>query len=91
MARETVLFRSEERKSRDEVAQFLRQIADRLQSGSVTLIQGEERLQLDIPTGLTLEIKVEEEQKRDGPRRSLEIEVEWREGDSGDTGGVVLG
>lgn len=89
MAEETVLFESEERKQLSEVAEFLRQLADRLDQHEVTLRQGEEELTLSIPDQVELEIKVEEEAKRKGTERSLEIEIEWMEGEGGESG-VVL-
>lgn len=89
MAEETVLFESEERKQLSEVAEFLRQLADRLDQHEVTLRQGEEELTLSVPDQVELEIKVEEEAKRKGTERSLEIEIEWMEGEGGESG-VVL-
>lgn len=90
MATEVVLFKSEERKSLREVATFVRQLADRLDQHEVTLRQGEEEVTLSIPDQVVLELKVEEEAKRSGPKYSLEIEIEWTEGEAGDTG-VALG
>jgi amphi-Trp domain-containing protein len=90
MASEVVLFESEERKSLSEVAEFLRQLADRLAQNQVTLRQGEEELTLTIPDQVVLEIKAEEEAKRKGTKQSLEIEIEWTEGEAGESG-VALG
>ena len=39
MGIETVLFKSEEKKSAKEIAEILHQIADKIESGSMTLIQ----------------------------------------------------
>jgi amphi-Trp domain-containing protein len=86
MAKEIVLFKSEERKSLTEVAAFLRELADRLDSNRVTLRQGAEELTLTIPNQVVLEIKVEDE----GTKHSLEVEIEWKEGDDA-AGGVTLG
>lgn len=76
---ETVLFKSEEKKSVQEAAEILRQIADRLEAGEVVLKQGEEEVRLLIPTNVTLEIKAEEEVKT-STKKSLEVEIEWTEG-----------
>jgi amphi-Trp domain-containing protein len=81
VAKETVLFKSEEKKSLPEVASFLRLLADKLETGQVILQQGEESLPLDIPGQVVLEIKAEEEPKKNSLKRSLEIEIEWNEGD----------
>lgn len=87
MGKETVLFSSEERHDRNSAAAFLRALADKLAEGQVILRQGERELVLDIPFHLVLEVKAEDEQKRQGTKRSLEVELEWLEGD--DMGGPL--
>lgn len=89
MGRETILFKSEERKTVAEAAAVLRTIADKIESGSVTLTSPSGEVQLTIPANVTLEIKAEEEQ---GSRlkRSLEMEIEWAEGDDAESGGVSI-
>lgn len=64
MGRETILFKSKEKKNRSEISKFLHQLADKIQDGQVTLRQGNEKISLNIPAGLTLEIQVEDEEKR---------------------------
>jgi amphi-Trp domain-containing protein len=84
MQKETRLFKSEERKSRAEVGEFLRQIAEKLEGGQVILKQGGQELVLDIPANLVLEVQVEDEDKKSkGMQHSLEIEVKWFDGDEG--------
>ncbi|WP_101068609.1 amphi-Trp domain-containing protein [Roseovarius salinarum] len=81
MGRETVLFSSKETRSRQEVGAFLRDLADRLDSGRVTLRRGEEEMALDLPGQMVLEIKVEDEEKRRrGTQHSLEVEMKWFDG-----------
>lgn len=79
MGREKLLFKSEEKKNSVEIVAFLRNIADKIeQDGSMTLLQGEDRVVLDFPNSMTMEIKVEdEEKKRKGTKRTFEIELEW--------------
>jgi len=89
MGRETVLFKSEEKKSRNEAAAILRQIADKVETGSLSLQQGNESLNLDFPQSITLEIKAEEE-SGNRIKRSLEIEIEWIVGDQ-NQGSMVIG
>ena len=89
MGREKVLFSSEEKRSRSEVAAFLRTLADKLETGSVILQQGDTSLTLDIPGNITLEVKAEEEDKRTKTKYSLEVELEWYPGD--EAGGLTLG
>lgn len=64
MGIETVLFKSEEKKSAKEIADILRQIADKIESGSMTLMQSGNETILDFPQSMILEMKVEEEQGR---------------------------
>ena len=81
MGREITLFDSEERKSRAEVCTFLRALADRLETGAVTLRKGDEELTLAVPDQLVLEIKAEDEAKSGkGMQHSLEIELKWWKG-----------
>lgn len=76
MGRETILFKSEEKKSTKEAADILRLIADKLEKGQITLTQSDQTVTLDLPSQITLEIKAEEEVGRK-TKRSLEVEVEW--------------
>jgi amphi-Trp domain-containing protein len=76
MGREIVLFKSEEKKSSNEIASILRTVADKVEQGTMTLGQNENRITLDFPKSMVLEIKVEEEEKAN-IKRSLEIELEW--------------
>jgi amphi-Trp domain-containing protein len=79
---ERVILKSEEKKSRSEIVEFLTEIAQRIDKGIIKLIQAEESVELLIPEELTLEIKVEEKIKQNRPRKiQLEIELEWSEGE----------
>ena len=57
MGKETRLFKSEERKSRTDVGEFLHQIADKLIGGEIVLRRGQEELVLIIPANLILEVQ----------------------------------
>jgi amphi-Trp domain-containing protein len=81
MGTEKVLLKSEERKSLGEVAIFLRQLADKVESGQVTLQQADTELSFELPGMVTLEVKVEEEDKKGRTKFDLEVEIEWYEGD----------
>ena len=87
MAKEIVLFKSEERKDLQSVSAFLHQLADSLENNQVILRQGTEEITLDIPNHVILELKVEEEDKKGKTKHTLEVELEWIEGD--ESGGVV--
>lgn len=89
MGRETVLFKSKETKSAQEIAQTLRLIADKLEAGTMTLQQGDSDLVLDFPGQMKFELKVEEEQGRHQLEKSLEIELSWVPG-AADSGATIL-
>jgi amphi-Trp domain-containing protein len=89
MGIETVLFKSEEKKSAKEIADILRQIADKIENGSMTLMQSGNETILDFPQSMILEMKVEEEQGRK-LKKSFEIELEWIPGEAQEGGATIL-
>lgn len=88
MGRELILFKSEEKKTGSEIASVLRQIAGRIEKGTLTLGRDDDAITLDFPQNMILEIKVEEEEKK-YLKRSLEIEIEWIVGEE-DQGKLVI-
>ncbi|MEF8829144.1 MAG: amphi-Trp domain-containing protein [Haloarcula sp.] len=78
---EEVLFKSESDQSREEIATYLRTVADKLDSGdAISLKAGSESVTLDPPARPTFEVKAE----REGPagnmtELSIEFELEWDE------------
>jgi amphi-Trp domain-containing protein len=80
MGIETVLFKSEEKKSASEIANILRQIAEKIDSGTMILQQGGDEITVTFPGSMVLELKVEEEQGRK-LKKSFEIELEWVPGE----------
>jgi len=89
MARETVLFKSEEKKASSDIANNLRQIADKIDDGSMILKQGSEEITLEFPKNMVLELKVEEEQGK-RLKKSFEIELEWAIGEEQAGGATIL-
>lgn len=84
MGRETKLFKSEERRNRADAAEFLRQLADKIEAGQVILRAGQEEITLALPYNLVLEIQVEDEDKKSrGIQHSLEIELKWFDAEEG--------
>ena len=79
MGIERTVFKSEEKKSAADIAAVLRQIADKLETGSLTLKKGNKETVLDFPSTLTLELKVEEKPGLK-LKKSFEIELEWIHG-----------
>ena len=84
---EEVLFKTEQRQSREEIATYLRSVADRLDAGEgLTLSAGSDSVTVDPPAQLTFEVKAEREGPTEGPGElSVEFELEWDE--NGDAGG----
>ena len=89
MGIETVLFKSEEKKSAKEIAAVLRVIAEKIDEGAMTLQQGDSEVVLDFPSSMVLEMKVEEEQGRK-LKKSFEIELEWVPGEEEPGGGATI-
>ena len=78
MGKETRLFKSEERKSRSDLSDFVHQLADKISEGQVVLRQGQEEITLQLPQSLILEVQVEDEDKgAKGIQHSLEVEIKW--------------
>lgn len=83
MGREVRLFKSEERKSRDEVSTFLRELADKVGGGDVVFRQGQEETRVQLSDNVVLEIQVEDEDKgQKGTQHSLEVEIKWFDDDA---------
>ena len=89
---EEVLFESESRRSREEIATYLRTVADSLDAGdAITLKKGDESVTMEPPAQPTFEVKAEREGPADGlGELSIEFELEWDEGGDGDDAGGEL-
>mgnify|MGYP000203418318 CR=1 FL=1 len=84
---EEVLFKTESTQSRSEIADYLRRVADSLEGeGELRLQTGAESVTIDPPERATFEVKVEREGPADRPEKSVEFEIEWKEGDAGGEG-----
>lgn len=89
---EEVLFKSERKQSRDEIADYLQTVAEKLKGGdAITLHAGEESVTLDVPTQSTFEVKAEREIEGDETELSVEFELEWDEGTDGENGTLEIG
>jgi amphi-Trp domain-containing protein len=89
---ETVLFESESAQSREDIAAYLRSVADKLNQGeSITLSSGTESVTMEPPARPTFEVKAEREGPTDGSGElSIEFELEWDEDGSSDAGDDTL-
>lgn len=64
MGREMVLIKNDEKKQKDAIAGILRQVADKVEYGNLTMKQGTGSFVVDFSEDMTLEIKVEKEQQQ---------------------------
>jgi len=91
---EEVLFESESKMNRGEVADYLRTVADKLDAGgSMTLSAGGEDVTMAVPANAEFEVKAEREGPEGGPKElSVEFELEWPEDAAldGDGGGLSI-
>ena len=84
---EEVLFKFERRMDSSEIASYLRTVADNLEAGEdLTLESGDESVTMSPPARPTFEIKAERETSSSGgsAELSVEFELEWDEGESGE-------
>lgn len=81
MTNEKILLKSESSKTLTEISNFLRTLADKIQSGNLVLKQDDNEVNLSLPQNCVLEVKVEEEQKGDVKKYQVEVEIEWKEGE----------
>ena len=84
---EEVLFKSERDQSREEIASYLRTVAEKLEQGdAITLTSGSESVTMEPPARPTFEVKAEREGPTDAPGElSIDFELEWDEnGGDGD-------
>lgn len=79
---EIVLFESESKQSRSDIAAYLRKVAANLEAGEpITLRAGDQSETMTPPARPTFEVKAEREGPADGPGElSIEFELEWDEG-----------
>ena len=79
---EEVLFKSETRQDRNEIAAHLRDVAAKLEAdGELTLAGGGESVTMSVPASATFEVKAERETGSGPDELSVEFEIEWAEGD----------
>ncbi len=91
---EEVLFEFERRFGTDEIATYLRTVADTLERGeSITLESGSDSVTMEPPSRPTFEVKAERETSSSGgpAELSVEFELEWTEGEQDDGGELQIG
>ncbi|GAC55983.1 hypothetical protein GOHSU_02_01270 [Gordonia hirsuta DSM 44140 = NBRC 16056] len=86
------LLKTSQTMSLDGVATLLETLAGRIREGRVDLSVGTENVSLDLPANVKVDVEVTREPKRRrGPKLELEIEIEWREGDTAGPGQLRIG
>ena len=87
---EEVLFKTEQKATRADVATYLRTVADKLDAGGdITLEQGGESVTMDPPNTVEFEVKAEHEGPKDAGELSIEFELEWDVGADGEADGSL--
>ena len=81
MAKKNVIVKSDLRKKLPDVAVFLRELADKVETGQVTLVQGGQDVLIEIPDTVDFELEYYEQAKKQGIKKQLEIELKWVEGE----------
>ena len=82
---EEVLFEVERNRPQHEIAETLRDVADKLDADeSLTLSSGDDSVTLEVPSRPTFEVKVEREEENSETELSVEFELEWDESDDAD-------
>ena len=80
---EEVLFETESAHHREEIADYLEQVAENLRHGEVTLVSGDDEITVKPPERAVFEVKVEREEEGREEEMSVEFEIEWDLGGGG--------
>jgi amphi-Trp domain-containing protein len=83
MAEKNVHYKSEEMMTRKQLASFLRDLADRLESNSLRLAQDDSEVDVDLPERVGVEVKYQTKPKDGETEHQLELEIEWGPGSEG--------
>jgi amphi-Trp domain-containing protein len=81
MAKKNTLIKTKERRSVQDVAAFLRQLADRLEQNEIALQRGEEEISIEVPNRVTFKLKAKEKVKKRKKKHQLKMTLKWEDGD----------
>jgi amphi-Trp domain-containing protein len=81
MAKKNVLIKSKERRNTQDIAAFLRQLADRLEQYEITLERGDEAISIEVPNRVTFKLTVKEKVKKRRTKHQLKMALKWQDGD----------
>jgi amphi-Trp domain-containing protein len=82
MGRKNVLVKSKERRSIEDVAEFLHQLADRLVENELVVQQGNDEVTVTVPNQVTMKLKIKEKLKKRKTKHSLKLGLKWVEHDT---------
>ena len=77
MSEKTVHHKSEDMMTRKQLADFLRDMADRIESNGLRFAQDGGEVRLDLAEQLEVEVKYQTKPKDGGTEYQLELEIEW--------------
>lgn len=81
MAKKNVLIKTKERRTIQDVAAFLRQLADRLEQNEIAMQRGDERITITVPDRVTFKVKAKEKVKKRSTKHQLKMTLKWKDGD----------
>ncbi|MFC7189957.1 amphi-Trp domain-containing protein [Halocatena marina] len=88
---EEVLFESERRQSREDIAEYLRTVAKKEAGETITLRAASDSVSLEVPPQPTFEVKAEREGTDPNTELSIEFELEWKENEeSGESSDLTI-
>ncbi len=79
----TTLIKSKDVLTRAELADLLQSLADRLRGGRITLDQGANRVEMEVPATLHVDLELKDSVKPARTKRELEIEMWWEVDETG--------
>jgi amphi-Trp domain-containing protein len=82
MGRKNVLVKSKERRSIEDVAEFLHQLADRLVENELVVQQDNDEVTVTVPNQVTMKLKIKEKLKKRKTKHSLKLGLKWVEHDT---------
>jgi amphi-Trp domain-containing protein len=83
MSEDEVLFESRETRDRADVADFLQNLASAIRQGTLELHEGDQNVSKSLPDQMGIEVELgQDTDDPDSVGHSLEIQIEWVEGDS---------
>ncbi|MGD2178319.1 MAG: amphi-Trp domain-containing protein [Anaerolineae bacterium] len=81
MAKKNILIKSKERRKTQDIAAFLRQLADRLEENEITLQRGAEEISIEVPNRVTFKLNVKEKTKKRRTKHRLKMTLNWQDDD----------